>query len=105
MAEVTFTETDGVRRLIQASAGYTLMEVAVWSGVSGIPAECGGNCACATCHVYVDAEWIQRLSPPGVGETELLEGLETRRVNSRLSCQIKISEELDGLEVTIPGDV
>jgi 2Fe-2S ferredoxin len=103
MAKVTFLQPDGVRREIDAPVGITLMEVARQNGVLGIVAQCGGACACATCHVYVDAAWLARLDPPEDMEEGMLETAWEPRQNSRLSCQIQISAALDGLQVTVPA--
>jgi 2Fe-2S ferredoxin len=85
-----------------ARTGLTLMEAAVREAVDGIDAECGGACACATCHVYVADEWIEAVGPANPIEDEMLEGVPERRRGSRLSCQIKLHEQLDGLTVEIP---
>jgi ferredoxin, 2Fe-2S len=102
VARVTFIEPSGQRREIEAPIGITLMETAVRNGVPGIVALCGGACACATCHVYVKAEWFRRLDPREDMEEGMLESAWEPRENSRLSCQIHITANLDGLEVTIP---
>jgi ferredoxin, 2Fe-2S len=99
---VTFIEPSGRRREIQAPVGISLMETAVQNGVQGIVALCGGACACATCHVYVEAAWVSRLEPREDMEEGMLESAWEPRENSRLSCQIHITADLDGLEVTIP---
>jgi ferredoxin, 2Fe-2S len=102
MPRVYFQDVRGETKTISTRGGLTLMEVAVQNNVSGIDAECGGACACATCHVYVDDAWRDVVGRPGLQESELLDGLERRRPNSRLSCQIKFVDELDGLIVTMP---
>jgi 2Fe-2S ferredoxin len=99
---VIFIEPSGARREIDAPVGITLMEAAVQNGVQGILALCGGACACATCHVYVDAAWLRRLGPREDMEEGMLESAWEPRDNSRLSCQIHIAANLDGLEVTVP---
>lgn len=78
------------------------MEGAVENDVPGIVAECGGSCSCATCHVYVDPQWLGHLGPPSTHETDMLGCVEDQRENSRLSCQIQVSDELDGLVVRLP---
>jgi 2Fe-2S ferredoxin len=103
MAKVVFLQPDGVRREIDAPAGITLMEAARQNDVLGIVAQCGGACACATCHVYVDAAWLPKLDPPEDMEEGMLETAWEPRKNSRLSCQIQISAALDGLQVTVPA--
>jgi|SRR5277367_1325105 len=102
MPRVIFKEPSGGRRVIDAPVGITLMEAAVGNGVSGIVAKCGGACACATCHVYVDAAWSPKLLPREEMEEGMLESAWEPRENSRLSCQIHLTPGLDGLEVTVP---
>jgi 2Fe-2S ferredoxin len=101
--EVVFTEHDGSIRRIEAPVGTSLMRVAVDNGVEGIEAVCGGVCACATCHVYIDETWFDRLTPPDETEDYMLDETDAeRRPNSRLCCQIKLTEPLNGIAVTIP---
>ena len=103
MPTIHYILRDGSRRSIDADSGKSVMETAIFNNVRGIDAECGGSCACATCHVYVDEAYLSRLTPADEMEAELLEGVAAeRRANSRLSCQITLSVELDGLTVTIP---
>jgi ferredoxin, 2Fe-2S len=102
MARIVFTEPDGGRREIDAPLGVTLMEAARQNGVQGVVAQCGGACACATCHVYIDRSWLNRLEPPEDMEEGMLETAWEPRDNSRLSCQIHITADLDGLHVTVP---
>ncbi len=101
--KVTFVEPDGSERVIEdATAGETLMEVAKENGVDGILADCGGGCACATCHVYVDNAWLEAVGGPDDVEEMTLDMVEElRRDNSRLSCQIPLRDDLDGLRVTV----
>jgi ferredoxin, 2Fe-2S len=103
MPRIIFIEPSGVRRVIDAPVGITLMEAAVRNGVQGIVAQCGGACACATCHVYVDAGWAAKLLPREEMEEGMLESAWEPRENSRLGCQVHITANLDGLEVTIPA--
>ncbi|KQV64118.1 2Fe-2S iron-sulfur cluster-binding protein [Caulobacter sp. Root343] len=104
MLKITFVQLDGARRDVEASAGISVMQAATRNGVAGIDAECGGACACATCHVYVDEAWRERVGPPQGGEADMLEfALEVDPDRSRLSCQITISEALDGLVVHLPA--
>ena len=103
MPRVIFLEPDGIRREFAAPEGITLMEVARQNGVSGVIAQCGGACACATCHVYVDTPWTAKLEPPEDMENGMLETAWERKVNSRLSCQIHLTRALDGLTVTVPA--
>jgi ferredoxin, 2Fe-2S len=103
--EVVFTERDGSIRRIEAPAGTSLMRVAVANGVEGIEAVCGGACACGTCHVYVAEIWLDRLTPPDETEDYMLDETDAeRRPSSRLSCQIKLTELLSGIEVAIPRE-
>jgi ferredoxin, 2Fe-2S len=102
MPRVVFIEPDGTRRDVAAPAGTTLMEAARQHGVRGIVAQCGGACACATCHVYVAAAWLARLEPREDMEEGMLESAWQPSSNSRLSCQIHLTEALDGLEVEVP---
>ncbi len=103
MPNVNYVAPDGATTAIDVPAGWSVMEGAVKHGVAGILAECGGACACATCHVFVDPAWVGRLPPREAGEHDLLECTAVeRRPNSRLSCQIRVSAELDGLVVHLP---
>jgi ferredoxin, 2Fe-2S len=102
MPRITFIEPDGSRRVVDAPLGVTLMETAVQNGVQGILALCGGACACGTCHVYVDAAWLPRLGAREEMEEGMLECAWEPRDNSRLSCQIHVTADLEGLEVTVP---
>ena len=102
MTKLTILAFDGTRFDIEADEGSTVMENAVRNSVPGIEAECGGACACATCHVYVDADWTDRVGPPEAMEEDMLDFAFDVRPNSRLSCQIKIGPELDGLVVRVP---
>jgi len=102
MPRIVFIEPGGTRREIAAPVGFTLMEVARQHGVFGIVALCGGACACATCHVYVAPGWVSKLEPREEMEEGMLENAWHPRENSRLSCQIPLTADLDGLEVTVP---
>ena len=102
MAKVTFKQPDGTENVVDAKAGMTLMEAAKTNLVPGIEAECGGACACATCHVYVDEGWTEKTGKPSEMEEDMLDFAFDVRDNSRLSCQIKISDDLDGLIVEVP---
>jgi 2Fe-2S ferredoxin len=104
MARLVFWQPDGQRRDIEAPTGITLMEAARLNGVAGVIAQCGGACACATCHVYVDPAWVSRLVPVDDMEEGMLETAWERRANSRLSCQVEITPALDGLEVRVPQE-
>jgi 2Fe-2S ferredoxin len=99
---VTFVLTDGTERTLTAEiAGQTLMELARTNGIEGILADCGGSCACATCHVYVDAQWKDVVGPADDVEGMTLEMVTYPKPESRLSCQVKLRPELDGLRVSV----
>jgi ferredoxin, 2Fe-2S len=102
MPRIVFIEPDGAARAVEAQVGVTLMETARRAGVRGIVAQCGGACACATCHVYVAPSWLVKLPPREDMEEGMLESAWESRPNSRLSCQILITAALDGLEVSVP---
>ena len=102
MAKITFIQPDGSRQEVVAEPGMTVMEAARKELVPGIEAECGGACACATCHVYVDDVWMEKTGPASAMEQDMLDFAYDVRPTSRLSCQIKVSEDLDGLVVTVP---
>ena len=105
MPAVTYVAHDGSREDVEVPAGTTLKDGAIENGVEGIVAECGGNAMCATCHVYVDDAWIDRLPEPSEVEDELLESTASERTEaSRLSCQIRVTDELDGLVVRLPEE-
>ncbi len=103
MTKVTFIDASGASRAVEAQDGSTLMETALRNSVPGIEAECGGACACATCHVYVAPEWTEAVGSASPMEEDMLDFAADVRPNSRLSCQIRISEALDGLVVTTPA--
>ena len=102
MAKITFIDSSGATRAVEAQIGSTVMETAIKNGIPGIEAECGGACACATCHVYVDEAWRESTGPPSPMEEDMLDFGYDVRPSSRLSCQIKVSDALDGLVVTVP---
>jgi len=102
MAKITFVLADGRRREVEAKVGATVMETAIEHGIEGIEAECGGACSCATCHVYVDEEWTETTGAPSEMEEDMLDFAFDARATSRLSCQIAVTEELDGLVVHVP---
>ncbi len=103
MPKITFVDQNGESRTIEAEVGATVMEAAVRNKISGIVAECGGACACATCHVYVDDAWVAAVGKPSPMEEDMLDFAFDIRPSSRLSCQIKIKPELDGLIVKTPA--
>ena len=102
MPKLTFIQADGSSSEIEAVRGSSVMETAIDNDVDGIVAECGGACSCATCHVYVAEEWLAKLTPPDPQEDGMLDCVLDRQPNSRLSCQIRVTDELDGLVVTVP---
>jgi 2Fe-2S ferredoxin len=102
MPKITYIEHDGTSRTVDAEAGTTVMETAIRNGVPGIEAECGGACSCATCHVHVDDAWTEKAGKPSPMEEDMLDFAFDVRPTSRLSCQIKVTDELDGLVVHTP---
>lgn len=103
MPNITYILADGSRKLVDVPNGTSLMQGAVNNGISGIVAECGGSAMCATCHVYVDPDWVARLPPINAVEEEMLDSVASERTdNSRLSCQLSATPELEGLVVTLP---
>ena len=102
MARITYILHDGTERVVEAEPGMTVMEAAVKNLIPGIAAECGGACACATCHVYVDEAWREATGNPAQMEEDMLDFAFDVRSESRLSCQIKVTDALDGLVVRIP---
>ena len=104
MPNVTYISHTGETTTIDVPVGTTVMENAIKNGIDGIVAECGGACMCATCHVYVDEPFLAKLEPMDETEAEMLNATAAeRRPNSRLSCQIKVTEDLDGLIVRLPA--
>jgi ferredoxin, 2Fe-2S len=102
MVKITYVQPDGSRQEVDAEPGSTVMEAAIRNGVPGIEAECGGACSCATCHVYVDEGWVEKTGEAEPMEQDMLDFAYDVRPTSRLSCQIRVTEELDGLVVTVP---
>lgn len=102
MAKLTYIANDGTKFEVEAENGSTVMENAIKNSVPGIEAECGGACACATCHVYVDEQWAEKTGGPEAMEEDMLDFAYDVRPTSRLSCQIKITDDLDGLIVLVP---
>lgn len=103
MAKITFRHSDG-EVTIDCETDRSLMEAAVDQDVPGIVAACGGMCSCGTCHVKIDPEWTEKVGPPNTAEKELLEASEQTEERSRLSCQVELTEELDGLVVDVPDE-
>ena len=102
MAKITYIDHTGEERTLEAKNGETVMETAIKNSIPGIDADCGGACACATCHVYVDEAFMDKVGTPEDMEQSMLDFAENVRPNSRLSCQISVSDDLDGLRVTTP---
>jgi 2Fe-2S ferredoxin len=103
MIKITFVDVDGTSRTVEAEEGSTVMENAVRNAIPGIEAECGGACACATCHVYVAEEWKDAVGEPQPMEEDMLDFASDVRSTSRLSCQIRVRPDLDGLVVHTPA--
>jgi len=102
MVKITFTDSVGTARTVEGEVGATVMETAINNGVPEIEAECGGACACSTCHVYIDEAWREKVGEPSPMEEDMLDFAYGVQPNSRLSCQIKVREELDGLILRTP---
>jgi ferredoxin, 2Fe-2S len=102
MLKITFIEHSGDEHVVDATDDRTVMEAAIKHGVPGIDADCGGACACATCHVYVDLEWTGKVGAPSDNERSMLDFANDVKENSRLSCQINVKDELNGLMVKMP---
>ena len=102
MAKIHFVDHTGEKRTIEVENGATVMEAAIRNAIPGIEAECGGACACATCHVYVGEDFMDIVGKPSQMEEDMLDFAYEVKPNSRLSCQIKVRAELDGLTVTTP---
>ena len=102
MAKITYIEHDGTEHVVDVKTGQSVMEGAVKHNIPGIDADCGGACACATCHVYVDEAWSEKTGKPSAMEESMLDFAENVEPTSRLSCQIKVTDLLDGLIVRMP---
>jgi len=102
MAKITFIQHNGTEQTVEGVPGMSVMETAVKAMVPGIDADCGGACACATCHVYVDEAWVEKAGKRAEMEEDMLDFAFDVRPNSRLSCQIRVTEALDGLVVRVP---
>ena len=101
MPKITYVTTDGERHEVEVENGYSVMEGAINNDIEGIVAECGGACACATCHGYIDEQWLDKLPEMDDMEDSMLDAAFERKSNSRLTCQIEVSEQLDGLVVRV----
>lgn len=102
MARITYVAHDGSRTEVDVELGSTVMQGAIENSVSGIVAECGGSCSCGTCHCYVDQAWLESVGNPSAMEKDIIECTINPQPNSRLSCQIEVTEDLDGLVVYLP---
>ena len=102
MPKITYISHDGKKNTVEVPVGLTVMEGALQNGIEGIDADCGGSMACATCHVYVSENWLNKLEKTHDAEQDMLDMAYEPKKNSRLSCQIIVSNDLDGLEVTTP---
>ena len=103
MPKITYIDSSGNKKTIEVNKGLSVMEGAIQNNIPGIDADCGGGMACATCHVYVKDEWFNKLDKAEDGEQDMIDMAFEPKKNSRLSCQIIVSEELDGLVVTTPS--
>ena len=102
MAKITYVEFNGKEHVVDVKPGLSVMEGAVKNNIPGIDADCGGACACATCHVYVDEAWKDKTGSQSAMEESMLDFAENVEPNSRLSCQIKVTDDLEGLVVRMP---
>jgi len=103
MAKITYVEFNGTEHVVEVANGLTVMEGARDNNIPGIEADCGGACACSTCHVYVDPDWVDKLPPKDAMEEDMLDfAHEPDPIRSRLTCQIKVIDALDGLVVHMP---
>ena len=102
MAKITYKDFQGNSKTINVSNGLSVMEGAIQNEITGIDADCGGSMACATCHVYIKTEWLDKIPKAEEAEIDMIDMAYEPKKNSRLSCQIIVSDELDGLEVTTP---
>jgi 2Fe-2S ferredoxin len=102
MPTITFIEHDGTAHQVTGAVGQSAMQAALFNGVPGIPADCGGACACATCHAYVDDAWLDRVGAAQGSEQDMLETVSELRPVSRLTCQIVLTADMDGLRLQLP---
>ena len=102
MAKITYIGNNGTSHTVDVAEGLTVMEGAVQNNIPGIDADCGGGMACATCHVYVKDEWFDKINKKSEGEDDMIDQAYEPKKSSRLSCQIQVSSEIDGLEVHLP---
>lgn len=104
MISITFVDIDDNEKVIQAEEGLNLMEVAIRNNIAGIVGECGGQCSCATCHVYIEDEYFEKVGAPVDDEEDMLDFSEKRQPNSRLGCQVTVAAELEGMTVRAAGE-
>lgn len=102
MAKIRFIQHDGIEHVVEGEAGKSVMQTARDNLVPGIIGDCGGNCSCATCHGYIDPAWIEKLPPRSENEIVMLDGVMHQEDNSRLTCQVKLTPELDGIVIRLP---
>ena len=103
MPKITYKDNQGNSKTIEVEKGLSVMEGAIQNNIPGIDADCGGSMACATCHVYVEEKWLNKLPNAEEGEVDMIDMAFEPKKNSRLSCQLIVSDEIDGLEVTTPA--
>ena len=103
MAKITYIDFEGKSRTVEVENGLSVMEGAIQNDIPGIDADCGGSMACATCHVYVEQTWLNKLPKAEDGEIDMIDMVSEPKKNSRLSCQLIVSDELDGLLITTPA--
>jgi 2Fe-2S ferredoxin len=103
MPKITYQDYKGDSKTIEVEKGLSVMEGAIQNDIPGIDADCGGSMACATCHVYVEEKWLDKLPKPEEAEVDMIDMAFEPKKNSRLSCQLIVSDELDGLKVTTPS--
>jgi 2Fe-2S ferredoxin len=102
MPTIVFIEHNGEKREVPAEPGRSVMQAAVENAVPGIVADCGGSCSCGTCHGFIDPAWLAKIPPAGTAESAMLEGLLELQPNSRLTCQITVTADIDGMVVRLP---
>lgn len=102
MSKVIFIQSDGKEQVVPATPGQSLMQIALSGMVNGIVASCGGSCSCATCHAYIDPNWVDKIQPASEFELTMLDGALDVLPSSRLTCQVQFTQELDGIVVRVP---
>ena len=104
MVTITFIEPDETQKIVESTFGLSVMEVAVRNNIQGIAAECGGQCSCATCHIHIEEPHFKIVGAPVYDEEDMLDFSDSRKPNSRLGCQVTVTEELNGMIVRVVGD-